>query len=129
MTRATKRVIFINRKVAEADTFHTCVCHYPLHKLLFFGFGQVRTMVAVATFSLLSLYLANSQVSIYRTIGTLVLKLHSNSYEKKEIKGFTETCLLEIVKCQNSKDCTSMVCCLHTRSRGVARRTDNVCIL
>ena len=29
-------------------------------------------MVAMATFSLLWLYLANSQVSVYRTIGTLV---------------------------------------------------------
>ena len=37
-----------------------------------FCFGQVRTLVAMAPFSLLWLYLANSQVSVYRTIGPLV---------------------------------------------------------
>ena len=73
-----KRVFFSNHlknhKVNEAVTFHTCLWHYPLHKL-YFCFGQVRTLVGMATFSLLWLYLANSQVSAYRTIGPLVYKM------------------------------------------------------
>ena len=36
-------------KVDEADNFYTCLCHFPLHKLIF-CIGKVRTMVAVATF-------------------------------------------------------------------------------
>ena len=55
----------------EAVTFCTCSWHYPLHKLCF-CFGQIRTLAAIATFSLW-LYLANSQVSVYGTIGPLVL--------------------------------------------------------
>ena len=39
-----------NHKVDEAITFHTCLWHYPLHKLLFvFCFGEVRTLVAMTT--------------------------------------------------------------------------------
>ena len=38
-----------NHKMDEAVTFHTCLWHYPLHKLCF-CFGQVTTMVAKATF-------------------------------------------------------------------------------
>ena len=37
-----------------------------------FGFGQVTTLIAMATFSLLWIYLVNSQVSVYRTMGPLV---------------------------------------------------------
>ena len=36
-------------KVDEAVTFHTCLLHYPLHKLCFCC-DQVRTLVAMATF-------------------------------------------------------------------------------
>ena len=64
-----------NHKVDEADTFHTCLFHYPLHNLCF-CFDWVRTLVAMTTlFILLWLYLANSQVSVYRTIGPLVLHM------------------------------------------------------
>ena len=30
-----KSLLLNNPKVDEADTFHTCLCHYPLHKLCF----------------------------------------------------------------------------------------------
>ena len=66
-----KNLLLRNHKVDKAVTFRTCSWHYPLHKLCF-CFGQVRTLVAMATFSLW-LYLANSQMSVYRTIGPLVL--------------------------------------------------------
>ena len=32
-----------NHKVDDADTFHTCLLHYPLHKLCF-CFNKVRTL-------------------------------------------------------------------------------------
>ena len=34
----------------EAKTWHTCLRHQPLHKL-FFYFGRIRTLVAMATYS------------------------------------------------------------------------------
>ena len=43
-----------------------------LYIICAFLFDQIRTLVAIATFSLLWLYLANSQVSVYRSIGPLV---------------------------------------------------------
>ena len=69
-----KKKLSQNHKVDEAVTFHTCLWHYPLHKFYLF-FRQIWTLVAMATFfivSLLWLYLANSQVSVFRTIGPLV---------------------------------------------------------
>ena len=38
-----------NLKVDEGVTLHTCLWHYPLHKL-YFCFGKIRTLVAMATF-------------------------------------------------------------------------------
>ena len=38
-----------NHKLDEGVTFHTCLWQYPLHKLYFY-FGQIRTLVAMATF-------------------------------------------------------------------------------
>ena len=43
-----------------------------------FCFGQLRTLVAMATFLMLWLYQASSQVSVYRTIGPLVMFSQDN---------------------------------------------------
>ena len=34
----------------EAETWHTCLGHKPLHKLCFYS-SQIRTLVAMATYS------------------------------------------------------------------------------
>ena len=86
IAKATKRVISRKKMfVDEADTFKTCSWKYLLHKLCF-CFGQVRTLVAVAYISLLWLYLANSQVSVYRIFGSLILMkatIINEPYHKK----------------------------------------------
>ena len=38
-----------NHKEDEAETWHTCLEHYPLQKLCFFYFGRIRTLVVMAT--------------------------------------------------------------------------------
>ena len=38
-----------NHKEDEAEPWHTCLGHYPLQKLCFFYFDQIRTLVAMAT--------------------------------------------------------------------------------
>ena len=44
-----KKFLLNNHKVNEGVTFNTCLWHYPPHKL-YFCFGQIRTLVAMATF-------------------------------------------------------------------------------
>ena len=43
-----KKFLLKNHKVDEGVTFHTCLWHYPQHKL-YFCFGQLSTLVAMAT--------------------------------------------------------------------------------
>ena len=66
--------LLTNHKVDEAFTFHTCLWHYPVHELCFFFVSiRLEAWLLWQLFSLLWLYLANSQVSVYRTIGPQVL--------------------------------------------------------
>ena len=78
--KATKRETFRikmlknllrNHKLGEADTFHACLLHYPLHELCF-CFDQIRTGCCVNFLSFLCLHLANITGSVCRTIGPLV---------------------------------------------------------
>ena len=43
-----KNLLLRNHMEDEAETWHTCLGHYPLQKLCFY-FGQIRTLVAMAT--------------------------------------------------------------------------------
>ena len=43
-----KNLLLRNHMEDEAETWQTCLGHYPLQKLCFY-FGQVRTLVAMAT--------------------------------------------------------------------------------
>ena len=65
----------------EADTFHTCLGHYPLYKLCF-CFGQVRTLIAVATFFIVMFiptYLSGEQLQDHWSSGKNVLNKISGS--------------------------------------------------
>ena len=44
-----KYLLFRNHKGDEAETWHTCLGHYPLHRLCFYS-GVIRTLVAMATY-------------------------------------------------------------------------------
>ena len=44
-----KNLLLRNHMEAEAETWHTCLGHYPLQNLCFFYFGRIRTLVAMAT--------------------------------------------------------------------------------
>ena len=45
-----KNRLLRNHMEDEAETWHTCLGHYPLQKLCcFFYFGRIRTLVAMAT--------------------------------------------------------------------------------
>ena len=46
-----KNLLLRNHVEDEAETWHTCLGLYPLQKL-FFYFGQIRPLVAMATYSL-----------------------------------------------------------------------------
>ena len=43
-----KNLLLRNHMEDVAETWHTCLGHYPLQKLCFY-FGQIRTLVAMAT--------------------------------------------------------------------------------
>ena len=43
-----KNLLFRNHMEDEAETWHTCIGHYPLEKFVFY-FGQIRTLVVMAT--------------------------------------------------------------------------------
>ena len=45
-----KILLLRNRKEDEAETWHTCIGHCPLQKLFFYS-GRIRTLVAMATYS------------------------------------------------------------------------------
>ena len=79
VTRATKKVNFRKKNVktifSESIRWMKLILFrhaYGIFFYIYFCFCQLRTMVAMELFSLLWLYLANSQVSVYRTIGPLV---------------------------------------------------------
>ena len=44
-----KYLLLRNHIGDEAETWHTCLGHYPLQKLCFFYFSRIRTLVAMAT--------------------------------------------------------------------------------
>ena len=44
-----KNLLLRNHIEDEAETWHTCLGLYPLQKFFFFYFGQIRTLVAMAT--------------------------------------------------------------------------------
>ena len=44
-----KNLLLWNHKEDEAETWHTCLAHYPLQKLCFYS-GRIRTLVAMATY-------------------------------------------------------------------------------
>ena len=71
-----KNLLLKNHKVDEAVTFHTCLWHHPLHKLCFLFRSDKNPCCKGIFLSLLWLYFANSQMSVYRTIGLLVSYLH-----------------------------------------------------
>ena len=43
-----KNLLLRNHIEDEAETWHTCLGHYPLQKLCFYS-GRIRTLVAMAT--------------------------------------------------------------------------------
>ena len=43
-----KNLLLRNHKGDEAETWHTCLGHYPLQNYVFY-FGRIRTLVAMAT--------------------------------------------------------------------------------
>ena len=45
-----KNLLLRNHKANEAETWHTCLGHWPLYKLCFYS-GRIRTLVAMATYS------------------------------------------------------------------------------
>ena len=45
-----KNLLHINHKGDEAETWHTCLGHKPLHKLCF-CFGRISTLVVMTTYS------------------------------------------------------------------------------
>ena len=45
-----KNLLLRNHIWDEAETWHTCLGHQPLHKLCFYS-GRIRTLVAMATYS------------------------------------------------------------------------------
>ena len=63
-----KNLLFRYHKVDEADTLHTYLWHYPLHKLCLLLWSGKNSGFYDNSFLLLWLYLAKIQVSFYRTI-------------------------------------------------------------
>ena len=45
-----KKNLLRNHKGDEAETVHTCLGHWPLHKLCVFYSGRIRTLVAMETY-------------------------------------------------------------------------------
>ena len=77
--RDGKRVSFRrNHKEGEAETWHTCLGHYPLHKLCFFYFDRIRTLVAMSTFSSDRLIMGKVEIDNFCQVigGYLKLFLH-----------------------------------------------------
>ena len=42
-----KNLLFINHMEDEAETWYTCLGHYPLQNFCFFIFGRIRTLPSV----------------------------------------------------------------------------------
>ena len=62
--------------VDEAHTFDLHVYAIIIYMFMLLFFGLIRTLVAMATFHIVVVIpIANSQVSVYRTIGPLVFIL------------------------------------------------------
>ena len=51
-----KNLLLRNHKGDEAETWPTCLGHQPLYKLCFYS-SQIRTLVAMATYSSHRLYI------------------------------------------------------------------------
>ena len=56
-----KNPLLRNHKGDEAETWHTCLGHWPLQKLFFYS-GQIRTLVAMATYSSTRLIMGKEEI-------------------------------------------------------------------
>ena len=64
-----KILLLRNRKEDEAETWHACIGHCPLQKLCFYS-SQIRTLVAMATYSFNRLIMGKVEIgNFYCLIG------------------------------------------------------------
>ena len=57
-----KNLLLRNHIGDEAETWHTCLGHKPLHKLCFYS-GRIRALVAMATYSSRRLIMGKVEIS------------------------------------------------------------------
>ena len=75
-----KNLLLRNHKGDEAETWHTCLGHWPLQKLCFYS-GRIRTLVAMATYSSHRLIMGKEKIdNFFCLIGDIWIFFYRNVY-------------------------------------------------
>ena len=75
-----KNLLLRNHKGGEAETWHTCLGHKPLHKLCFYS-GRIGTLIAVATYSSHRLIIGKVNIDIFSvSMGIFRIYFYRNVY-------------------------------------------------
>ena len=65
LVKMLKNLLLRNHTGDEAETWHTCLGHKPLHSCVFYS-GQIRTLVAMATYSSHRLIMGKVEIDLQK---------------------------------------------------------------
>ena len=69
-----------NHKEDEAETWHTCLGHWPLHNLCFYS-GRIRTLVGMATYIFHRHIMGKVKIDIFSvSVGVFGIYFYMNFY-------------------------------------------------